>query len=183
MQVFEAIRRRHSVRSYLPDKVSNEKISRILEAARLAPSAGNIQPWHFIIVTDQQKRKKLSKGRYAKFLVESPIVLVGCGDKKASPNWYAVDTTIAMQNMVLTATSEDLGTCWIGSFNERQVKKLLNIPERFRVIALLALGYRRETLELARKVLHFFRRQKKLEKIVSQEEFGIPVINEEKIKI
>ena len=183
MEVFEAIRRRQSVRSYLLDKVPNEKVVKILEAGRLAPSAGNIQPWHFIIVTDQQKRNKLSKGRYAKFLKESPIVLVGCGDKKASPNWYAIDTTIAMQNMVLTATSEGLGTCWIGSFNERQVKKLLNIPERFKVIALLALGYRREIIELASKVLHLFRRQKKLEKIVSQEEFGKNLFNKEKIKI
>jgi nitroreductase len=172
MEVFEAIRKRHSVRSYLPDEVSSEKLEKILEAARLAPSAGNIQPWHFIVVTDQQKRKRLSKGRYAKFLVESPVVLVGCGDKKASPNWHTVDTAIAMQNMVLTATSEGLATCWIGSFYENQVKKLLSIPERFRVIALLAVGYRREKLELASKVLHFFRRKKNLQKIVSVEEFG-----------
>jgi nitroreductase len=172
MEVFEAIRKRHSVRSYLPDEVSSEKLEKILEAARLAPSAGNIQPWHFIVVSDQQKRKKLSKGRYAKFLVESPVVLVGCGDKRTSPNWYKVDTAIAMQNMVLTATSEGLATCWIGSFNENQVKELLSIPERFRVIALLAVGYRHEKLELASKVLHFFRRKKKLEKIVSTEKFG-----------
>lgn len=182
MEVFEAIRKRHSVRSYLPDEVPRGKLEKILEAARLAPSAGNIQPWHFIVVTDQQKRKKLSKGRYAKFLVESPVVLVGCGDKKASPNWHVVDTTIAMQNMVLTATSEGLGTCWIGSFNENQVKKLLSIPERFRVIALLALGYRRETVDLASKVFHFFRRKKKMEKIVSLEEFGRYVLNKEKTK-
>ena len=83
----------------------------------------------------------------------------------------AVDTTIAMQNMVLTATSEGLATCWIGSFYENQVKELLSIPERFKVIALLAVGYRREKLELASKVLHFFRRKKKLRKIVSIEEF------------
>jgi len=183
MEVFEAIQKRHSVRSYLSDEVPVEKMKKILESARLAPSAGNIQPWHFIVVTDQQKRKKLSKGRYAKFLVESPVVLVGCGNKKASPNWYAADTTIAMQNMVLTATSEGLGTCWIGSFNENQVKKLLNIPERFRVIALLALGYRRETVELASKVLHFFRRKKKLEKITSLEEFGKCLFNKEKTTI
>jgi nitroreductase len=172
MEVFEAIRKRHSVRSYLPDEVSSEKLEKILEAARLAPSAGNVQPWHFIVVSDQQKRKKLSKGRYAKFLVESPVVLVGCGDKRTSPNWYRVDTAIAMQNMVLTATSEGLATCWIGSFNENQVKELLSIPERFRVIALLAVGYRHEKLELASKVLHFFRRKKKLQKIVSTEKFG-----------
>jgi len=172
MEVFEAIRKRHSVRSYLPDEVSSEKMEKILEAARLAPSAGNIQPWHFIVVSSQQKRKKLSKGRYAKFLAESPIVLVGCGNKKASPNWHTVDTAIAMQNIVLTATSEGLATCWIGSFNENQVKELLSIPERFRVIALLAVGYRREKLDMASKVLHFLRRKKKLQKIVSTEEFG-----------
>ena len=117
-------------------------------------------------------RDKLSKGRYANFLVESPIVIVGCGDRQASPNWHLVDTTIAMQNMVLTATSQGLGTCWIGSFNEDQVKKLLDIPERFKVIALLAVGYRRETMDLSSRVLHFFRRKKKLEKIASLEKFG-----------
>jgi nitroreductase len=174
-EVFDAIRKRHSVRAYLPDEVPKEKIQRILEAARLAPSAGNAQPWHFIVVKDQQKRKMLSKGRFAKFLVESPVVIVGCGDRKASPNWYAVDTTIAMQNMVLTATSEGLGTCWIGSFNENQVKKLLSIPERFKVIALIAIGYRREKLDLGAKVLHFFRKKKKLGKIASLNEFGNPV--------
>jgi len=172
MEVFEAIQNRHSVRSYLSDEVPSEKLVRILEAARLVPSAGNIQPWHFIIITDQQMRKELSKGRYAKFLVESPVVIVGCGDERASPNWHQVDTSIAMQNMVLTATSEGLGTCWIGSFNENQVKKLLDIPERFRVIALLALGYRRKTMDLSSKVLHFFRKKKKLEKIASLERFG-----------
>ena len=177
MEVFEAIQNRHSVRSYLSDEVPIKKLKKILEAARLAPSAGNIQPWHFIVVSDQQKRKKLSKGRYAKFLVESPIVIVGCGDRRASPNWHLVDTTIAMQNMVLTATSEGLGTCWIGSFNEDQVKKLLCIPVRFRVIALLALGYRRETTNLSSKVLHFFRRKKKLEKIASLERFGNCLLN------
>ena len=180
MEVFEAIQKRHSVRSYLSEEVPVEKLEKILEVAHLAPSAGNIQPWHFIVVTDQQKRKSLSKGRYAKFLVESPVVLVGCGDKKASPNWYAVDTTIAMQNMVLTATSEGLGTCWIGSFNENQVKKLLNIPERYCVVALLALGYRSESVDLSRKVLHFFRRKKKLEKITSLEEFGKKLFNKKK---
>lgn len=172
MEVFEAIQKRHSVRAYFRNEVPRKKLERILEAGRLAPSAGNIQPWHFIVVTDAHKRKKLSKGRFAKFLVESPVVLVGCGDKKASPNWYVVDTTIAMQNMVLAATSEGLGTCWIGSFKENQVKELLSIPERFRVIALLALGYRREKLDLAGKALHLFRSRKKLEKIISLEEFG-----------
>jgi len=174
-EVFDAIRKRHSVRAYLPNEVPNEKIEKILEAARLAPSAGNAQPWHFVVVKDRQKRKVLSKGRFAKFLVESPVVIVGCGDRKASPNWYVVDTTIAMQNMVLTATSEGLGTCWIGSFNENQVKRLLSIPDKFKVIALIAIGHRRKKLDLGAKALHFFRKKKKLQKIASLEEFGNPL--------
>jgi len=176
MDVFEAIRGRHSARAYLPDRIPEDKLEKILEAARLAPSSGNIQPWHFIVVTDPQKRKELSRGRFAKFLTESPVVLVGCGDKKASPNWHVVDTAIAMQNIVLAATGEGLGTCWIGSFNEDRVKKLLNIPEKFRVIALLAVGYSREKLDLASKIGHFFRRRKKLQKIASLEEFGNPFL-------
>jgi len=172
MDVFEAIRGRHSARAYLPDRIPEDKLEKILEAARLAPSSGNIQPWHFIVVTDPQKRKELSRGRFAKFLTESPVVLVGCGDKKASPNWHVIDTAIAMQNIVLAATGEGLGTCWIGSFNEDRVKKLLNVPEKFRVIALLAVGYPREKLDLAAKIGHFFRRRKRLQKIVSLEEFG-----------
>lgn len=172
MEVLEAIRERHSVRAYLAKEIPVEKLDRVLEAGRLAPSAGNIQPWHFIVVTDQQKRKVLSKGRFAKFLTESPVVIAGCGDRVLSPNWYMVDTAIVMQNMVLAATGEGLGTCWVGSFDENQVKRLLNIPEKFKVVALLALGYPREKLDLGSKVLHLFRRRQKIDKIVSLETFG-----------
>jgi len=172
MEVFEAIRKRHSIRAYMPDAVPQDKLRKILEAARLAPSAGNIQPWHFITVTDQQKREKLAKGRYAKFLSEAPITIVGCGNKKTSPNWYAVDTAIAMQNIVLAAVGEGLGTCWIGSFNEQKVKEFLKIPAQFSVIALLAVGYPRKKLDLTVKIAHLIRKRKKLEKISSLNEFG-----------
>ena len=173
MDVFEAVQKRHSVRAYESTPVPDEKLDRILEAARLAPPAGSIQPWHFIVVTDREKREALAKGgRYARFLAESPVAIVGCGDQKASPNWYAVDVAIAMQNMVLTATAEGLGTCWVGSFSEERVKSLLKIPERFRVVALLAVGYPRGKLELTSKVLHFIRKKKSPEKIASFDEFG-----------
>ena len=172
MEVLEAIRKRHSVRAYMAQEIPAEKLDMILEAGRLAPSAGNIQPWHFVVVTNREKRRMLSKGRFAKFLAESPVVIVGCGNSASSPNWFAVDTTIALQNMVLTATSEGLGTCWVGSFDESQVRRLLGIPEKFRVVALLALGYPREELNLGSKVLHLFRRRRKIDKIVSLEVFG-----------
>lgn len=175
MDVFEAVQKRRSVRAYLPDPLPEDKLKKILEAARLAPSAANIQPWHFIVVTDQQKRKELG-GVFAKFLSEAPVVIVGCGNRKASSKWHIIDTTIAMQNIVLTATGEGLGTCWIGSFNEEHVKKLLKIPENFNVIALLAIGYPREKLDLAAKVAYFFRGKKELTKIVSLEEYGKPLV-------
>ena len=173
MDFSEVVVKRRSIRKFRGDVVPDEVLDRVLEAGRWAPSAGNSQPWHFIVVKNREKREALAKGgRYAKFLAESPVAIVGCGDQKASPNWYAVDVAIAMQNMVLTATAEGLGTCWVGSFSEERVKSLLKIPERYRVVALLALGYRREKLELTSKVLHFIRRKKSLEKIVSYDEFG-----------
>lgn len=172
MEVFEAIRRRRSVRAYARTPVPGERLGRILEAARLAPSAENIQPWYFVAVTDHEKRREIAKsGVFAGSLGDPPVVIVGCGDRKASPKWYTVDVSIAMQNMVLAATSEGLGTCWIGSFDEGLVKKLLKIPERFSVVALLTVGYPREklgpTVETARPV-----RRKRLEDIVGFEEYG-----------
>lgn len=172
MDTFEAIHKRHSIRAYEPTPLPKEKLMKILEAGRLAPSASNIQPWHFIIVRDAEKRKILAKARWAKFLAEAPVVIVGCGNQKVSPKWFMVDVAIAMQNMVLAATSEGLGTCWVGSFNEGEVKKLLKIPEKYRIVALLAVGYPREKLNLTGKILHLVRRRKKLSEIVSFEEFG-----------
>lgn len=176
MNVFEAIQKRHSVRAYLSDPVPKEKLERILEAAHLAPSASNIQPWHFIIVTDQQKRKKLSEGIYARFLSEAPVVVVGLGDTEASPKWHVVDVTIALQSMVLAATGEGLGTCWVGSFDEQHVRKLLNVPEKFKVVALLAVGYPREELDTPAEAVSTIRRRKKLEQIASLEQFGVPFV-------
>jgi nitroreductase len=172
MDAFEAVQKRHSIRAYEPTPIPEEKLRKVLEAARLAPSAGNIQPWHFVVVKDRGRRETLAKGgRYARFLAESPIVIVGCGDQKASPNWYKVDVAIAMQNMVLTATGEGLGTCWVASFSEDRVKSLLKIPEHVRVVALMALGYQREKLDIGAKVLHLIRRKKTPEQIISFDEY------------
>ncbi len=173
MTVIEAIRKRKSVRSYEPTPVPIEKLKTILEAARLAPSAGNVQPWRLIVVEDQYKRKKIAKGcRYGHFLAESPIVIVGCGDQKASPRWYACETCLAIENMVLAATDEGLGTCWIGAFNENAIREMLKIPSHLRIVALLALGYPREKLDILAKIAHVIRPRKRLEKIAFFEEYN-----------
>ena len=173
MNVFEVIQKRSSVRSYESTQVPDDKLKAILEAARLAPSAGNIQPWHFIVVLDAYKRRRIAKGcRYGRFLAESPVVIVGCGDPKASPRWYACDTCIAMENIVLAATDEGLGTCWIGAFNENAIREMLKIPSHLEIIALLALGYPREKLDILAKIAHLIRPRKRLEKIACLEEYG-----------
>jgi nitroreductase len=182
MDVFEAVQKRRSIRAYQPTPVPKEKLLRVLEAGRLAPSASNIQPWHFIIVTEAEKRQNLAQSPFARFLKEAPVVIVGCGDQKASPKWFMVDVAIAMQNMVLTATSEGLGTCWVGSFDENQIRETLKIPENYRVVALLAMGYPKEKFDMQGKILHLIRRRKPLEKIISLEEFGNKPKNSEHLK-
>jgi nitroreductase len=174
MDAEDAIQKRRSVRSYLPDPIPNEILRKVLEAGRLAPSAANRQPWSFIIVKKPSVRKAISRtGLFAGFLGESPVVIVGCGDKKSSPNWYAVDVSIALENMVIAATAEGLGTCWIGSFDEAKVKDLLKIPKEYKVVALLAMGYPKEP-SLRSSAVRLAVRKKKLGEVAMLEEYGKP---------
>jgi nitroreductase len=172
MDVYEAIQTRRSIRAFIDNPVPREVMEKILEAGRLAPSARNSEPWHFIAVTSPEKRKALSKGMFAKFLTQSPLVIVACGDKKASPDWYAIDVGLAVENMVLVATGEGLGTCVVGSFNEKDVKAVVKIPENFEVLVMLAVGYSGEKLDLSSKLLHLVRSRKLLSEVCSEEEYG-----------
>lgn len=108
MNVFEAVQARRSIQAYEDKPLPSESLGHILESGRLAPSARNFEPWHFIVVKDAAKKKVLSRGRFAKFVEQAPVVIVACGDKEASPDWYAIDVALAVENMVLTATNEGL---------------------------------------------------------------------------
>jgi len=141
MSLVDKILNRRSVRRYKPDKIPTDVLNSILEAGRQAPSAVNKQPWHFIVVADSGLKQKLSQGRWNKFISESAFTVVGCGDPTASPKWHIIDVSIALQNMVLAAWAQGIGSCWIGDFVEDEVKKLLGIPERLSVIALVSFGY------------------------------------------
>ena len=174
MHVEDAIRIRMSVRAYEDKNIEDALLLKILEAGRLAPSAMNLQPWHFVVVRDAEKRRALSAGRFAGFLKEAPVAIVGCADKKRSQKWCVIDTSIALQNMVLMATAEGLGTCWVGSFDEAKVKSLLKIPEDYTVVAIIAMGYEREKLDLASKLVRA-RNRRELERIVSFDEFGASI--------
>ena len=174
MEVLQAIRARRSVRSYRSEPIPDEALSRMLEAARLAPSAMNYQPWRFIVVRSQDKKDMIARsGIFGRFLSQAPVVIVACGD--TGSKYHVHDTCIALEHIVLAATSEGLGTCWIVSFNEQTVKELLKIPERFKVVALVSIGYPAAERDLVSSFLHFFRPKKKLNEIAYLEEFGKPL--------
>lgn len=169
MDVYEAIKIRRSVRAYETRQIPDDVLMRVLEAGRAAPSASNSQPWHFIVVKSLEKREILSKRMFTKFLMESPVVIVGCGEREK--RFHLVDVSIAMQQIVLAATAEGLGTCWIGDFDEKVVRDLLKLPDKYNIVCLLAVGYEREKLDLTTKLLRT-RSRKKIEEIVSLNEFG-----------
>ena len=147
MDVMEAIRKRRSIRSYLEDPVEEEKIKKVLEAARLAPSAKNFQEWRYIIVKDKNTREKLmqaAKGQ--KFVAEAPVILVACAvtdnhQMTCGQLCYPIDVAISLDHISLKAVEEGLGTCWVGAFYENEVKKILAIPQDVRVVELMTLGY------------------------------------------
>lgn len=147
MNVFEAIKNRRSVRAYKSDPVPEEKLNKVLEAARLAPSARNAQEWKFIVVKDAQKREKLVEAALGqKFVGEAPVVIaaVSLNPEKimsCQVPTYAVDLAIAVDHMTLQAVEEGLGTCWIGAFSQEKVKEALEIPEEYKVVSLLPLGF------------------------------------------
>lgn len=149
MEFYEVVRRRLSVRAYKPDPIPDEVLNRIIEAGRLAPSAKNYQPWKFIVVRDPAVRAALVPAcRGQKFIAEAPVVICGCAVeeqvwKGMGGYWSAeaVDLAIALEHMILAATAEGLGTCWIGAFVEADVKNVLGIPSGVKPIALTPIGY------------------------------------------
>ncbi len=149
MEFYEAVQKRLSVRSYKPDPVPDDVLNRILEAGRLAPSAKNYQPWKFIVVKDPAVRQALVPACRGQASVgQAPVVICACcvieqAWKGMGGYWSAeaVDVTIAVEHMILAATAEGLGTCWIGAFLEAEVRKVLAIPEGAKPIALTPLGY------------------------------------------
>jgi nitroreductase len=141
MDIFEAIKTRRSIRKYKAEPIPEEKLTMIYEAAQKAPSASNRQPWHFIVVQNTKRKKSLSEAANNQtFLSEAAAIIVATGDPDITPRWYEKDTMIALEHMVLAATALGYGTCWIGAFDEDAVKRLLKIPKKVKVVALLPIG-------------------------------------------
>lgn len=143
------IRTRRSIRSFKEDDISEEVLNKVLEAARVAPSGSNRQPWKFIVVKDHVLKKKMvSACNNQKFVAEAPLIVVVCGQKlPINRGGYMgemsmlLDVAIAFTHLILAARAEGLGTCWIGAFNNDELKKLLKVADGYEVVAATPLGY------------------------------------------
>ena len=147
MSVLDVIRNRGSIRRYKAKLIPEDEMATILEAARLAQSAANRQPWQFVAVTDDAMAKRLSIAANNQGFVGRAAAVIVC---LANPNesakvgpfeGFLIDIAIAIENMALTAGDLGIGSCWIGAFSEEEVKELLGVPENLRVVSLLTLGY------------------------------------------
>ena len=146
MTVMEAIESRKSIRSYTNQPVESEKLFQVLEAGRLAPSANNQQAWKFIVVTEEGLRGRLARAcRDQMFVAEAPITLVVVAnsprDMYCGQPARTVDCSIALSFMMLEAAELGLGTCWLGAFSSDGVRKVLDIPEEYEIVAVSPLGY------------------------------------------
>jgi len=150
MTVFEAISKRYSCRQYTDRTIEANKLSRVLEAARLAPSAKNLQDWRFVVVTDKAVRLKVAEAANRQmFLADAAAIIVGCSNNseqmRCGQAVGPIDVAIALEHIALQAVEEGLGTCWIGSFYPEQVREILQIPQDIAIIELMSLGYPADT--------------------------------------
>jgi nitroreductase len=147
MEFYEVIRGRRSVRAYKADPVPQEKLDRILEAVRLAPTAANRQPFTFFVIKDKAVKAALKAAYGQPWFYEAPAIICACAEtteawrRSDGRNYADVDTTIAMDHLILAATEEGLGTCWIGAFKPQVLRSILNLSEGQEPIAMTPLGY------------------------------------------
>jgi len=151
MDIFEIIKKRRCIRKFEKKDISDKEIETILEAATWAPSAGNLQSWFFVVVKNNEIKNKLARAAlFQRFIGEAPVVIVSCADTRKSSlvygkrgkELYAIqDATIASQNILLTAYSLGLGTCWVGAFNETKVRDILSLRKHMRPVAIIPVGY------------------------------------------
>ena len=167
----ELVKNRRSIRRYLEKPVEREKIQACLEAARLAPSAENVQPWRFLVIDDPGVRARFASKafsgiyNFSRFAAKAPVLIVilarldvianRLGKQIQGVAFYLIDIGIAGEHLVLQAEELGLGTCWIGWFSQRKTRKFFKIPRKYKIVCLLAMGYpaSRPTREKKRRPL------------------------------
>jgi nitroreductase len=148
MKIIEEIVNRRSIREYKEKTIESEKLARILEAARLAPTARNQQDWKLILVKNPDIKEKLVElaSPHQQFLKGAPIIIAACALNpdyvmRCGHHAYLIDLAIVLEHIALQAVHEGLGTCWIGSFDEEKAKMVLGIPQNIRIVELMSIGY------------------------------------------
>ena len=175
MPVLDVIKERGSIRRYKDKPIPRSDLLKVLEAARLAQSAANRQPWQFIVVTDKETKEKLVDAAHwpdrprQNFVGTAAAIIICLADPEMSRrvgpfNGFLIDLAIAIENMALTAWDLGIGSCWIGAFQEDKVKTLLTVPENLRVVSILTLGYPDEKPKA--------KRRKSLDEIMHYEKYG-----------
>lgn len=180
MDLNEIIKNRVSIRTYKTDKIALETVMKIIDTAKMAPSWANKQCWKFLIIDSHVERKVIGltsgQANIAKACEDAPYVIVLCANPKDSGvkngmEYYMFDSGLVMENLLLAASAEELATCTVSWFDEKAIKGLLNIPEKYRVIAFTPLGYSDENINT--------RSRKKLEEIIFYNFWGKNIKPEE----
>ena len=171
MNFKELVLNRYSVRSYQKKEVEEEKLLKILEAGQYAPSAVNNQPWHFIVVRDEDNHKKVSEIYHRDWFNDAPVYIIICGDhteswkrKEDGKDHCDIDAAIAIDHMTLQATELGLGTCWICNFYVEKCREYFQLSDHIEPIAILSLGYPKNEIAPDKK-------RKSLEEIIHWEKF------------
>ena len=167
MDLLKAIKTRRSIRLFKSTNIPDDLINSVIDAARRAPSANNIQPWEFIIVKDKRVKELLAKTHaWSSFIHDAPVCIVVLGNEEMSPSFFVVDAACATENLLLAAHGLGLGACWVAVYDpynpisERYVRDVLNVPSHLRVIAMVPIGYPDEkaeprNLRELNQILHF----------------------------
>lgn len=169
MEFFEVVRERRSIRRYVRGApIKPEHVRAMLEAARLAPSAKNLQPWQLVVVRDQGRKDVLARAaNNQRFVGDAGVVFVCLSDPARSPRWHDKDAMIALEHIALAATALGYGSCWIGSFDEEAVKKIIKAPEGLHVVAMMVVGVPAESPPP--------RPRRPLSELAFSEEYGRPL--------
>lgn len=204
MEILEAIHRRRSIRSYQTQPVEEEKIMRILKAAHAAPSASNYQPWYFIVVKDHEKKREFAQSfhreveKYGRtlnekwqerltefsteFVLKVPVILVVCADadkvRTGEPGrgQHVLSTCAAIQNLMLAAVGEGLGTVWITRYNKSEIRSIFNIPSSVVPVGIIPLGYAEEIPEKSAFALAGWVPDEPLGEHVFEEQWGVECV-------